>query len=160
MNNEKRRLFLVKKGEQLDYFDVATGWSRVPSPLAGDSRDLDEVIRDAGFRVFAKLGSDEALSIQIYDHSADDRFLVSIWGVDTGQEVLVSGLPSLVELLSKLGGIASAGTLQSIAERLAELEELMTGEEGPLEPAVSARNRQRRRDMERRKAEREQRPPQ
>ena len=160
MSSEKRRLFLVKK-EQLDHFDVATGWSKVPNPLAGDTRSLDDAIRDAGFELFVKLGSDEALSVQIYSHSTDDRFLVSIWGVDTGQEILVSGLPSLVELLSKLGGIASAGTLQSISERLAELEELMTGEEGPLEPAVSARNRQRRRDREKREAAKENaQPPQ
>jgi hypothetical protein len=161
MSSDKRRLFLVKK-EQLDSFDVATGWSKVPSPLAGDTGDLDDAIRNAGFEVFAKLGSDEEFSVQIYNHSTDDRFLVSIWGMYTGQEVLVSGLPSLVELLSKLGGIASAGTLQSISERLAELDKLMTGEEGPLEPAVSARNRQRRRDMEKKKTvkENEQRPPQ
>jgi hypothetical protein len=150
MNSDRPRLFLVKK-EELDHFDVATGWSKVRSPLTGNTRDLDDAIGDAGFEVFAKLGSDEALSVQIYNHSTDDRFLVSIWGMDTGQEVLVSGLPSLVELLSKLGGIASAGTLQSIAERLTDLEVLMTGEEGPLEPAVSARNRQRRRAVEERK---------
>jgi hypothetical protein len=154
MTNDKRKLFLVKS-EQIDRFDVANGWTKVPSPLAGGPNDLDQAIDHAGFKMFAKLGSDEELSVQIYNHSDDDRFLVSIWGLFTGQEVLVHGLPSLVELLSKLGGIASAGALQAISERLAELETLMTGEDGPLEPAVLARNRQRRRDMERRKAERE-----
>lgn len=155
MNSDRRRLFLVKK-EELDHFDVTGGWSKIPSPLAGDN--LDEAIVNAGFEIFAKLGSDEALSVQIYNHPGDDRFLVSIWGIYTGQEVLVSSLPSLIELLSKLGGIASAGTLQSIAERLGDLEVLMTGEDGPLEPAVAARNRQRRRNMENRKRAKDKEP--
>jgi hypothetical protein len=122
MGSDKRRLFLVKK-EELDYFDVVAGWSKIQSPLAGDiERDLDVALQNAGFEVFAKLGSDEELSLTIYNHKTDDRFIVSIWGLFTGQEVLVSGLPSLVELLSKLGATASAGTLASISERLADLD--------------------------------------
>jgi hypothetical protein len=151
MNSDKRRLFIVKT-EQIDHFDIATGWSKVPSPLADGPNNLEDAIRHAGFEMFAELGSEMDLSVQIYNHSTDDRFLVSIWGIYTGREILVSGMPSLVELLAKLGGVASAGSLQSISERLKELEELMTGEQGLLEPAVVARNRRRREDMEKRKA--------
>jgi hypothetical protein len=153
MSSEKR-LFLVRK-EEVDHFDVVKGWSKVPSPFAGGEEDVEEAIRIAGFESFTKLGSDEELSIEVYNHCVDDRFLVGIWGPFSGRSILVNGLPSLVELMSKLGGIAGAGALTSISERLADLEALMTGEDGPLEAAVAARNLQRRRAREKRQSEKE-----
>lgn len=154
MAKDQRRLFLVKRKamEEIDQFDVVKGWSKAPSPFLGDdTSSLHEAIQNAGFEVFAKLGSDLDIEVTIHYHSKDDRFLIGVWGMDTGREILVDGLPSLVEILSKLGGIATAGTLQSLAERLSDLETLMTGEGGPLEPAVLARNRQRHLDEQKRK---------
>lgn len=126
-------------------YDLKTGWSSIADPFEDAS---DEDLKVAGFDLCADVGGEGSFRVIVYA-GKEGRYLFSIEGAHSRIEmVMVSDLPSMIELIGKLGPMALACHLQEIERIAADLQELATGEHGPLEDAHTARWRRRKRDVE------------
>jgi hypothetical protein len=130
---------------QIDFYDVKTGWSTIPDPLADGT---EEGLRTAGFNLFAQAGIEGGSRIIVYRGSGQ-RFLIFVDGIDSSVEtIMAADFPSMIELTYKLSPMALASQVQTLQDAAEDLQELLVGEHGPLQDAYEARWRRRRAEVE------------
>ena len=93
-------------------------WTKVPEPYDWDGDgDYSHALGVAGFSRFAcGFGMPNAPSVEIYEHEKDERWLVNWMLSDRVHTIEVAGLPSLIDLLSRLAPTATAIMLTEAAE--------------------------------------------
>jgi hypothetical protein len=101
------------------------GWREVDDPLPDEPDDWNDRVRAAGYDVYGVWGHEYAsLRVEVHAHESEDRYLVSVDGVNICRWFLIDGLPQLLIMMPNLlAMVRAAAELDAIEDTYeAELE--------------------------------------